>query len=95
MDGGEKKALGVPEDHFAFRVTYMVTWGPNKHTGQNARQAGIRKGDVIVSVAGKYDFRDMNHYHAWFRLTQKVGTKVPVERIRNGKRETLQLKVIE
>ena len=37
----------------------------------------------------------MNHYHAWFRLTQKVGTKVPVERIRNGKRETLQLKVIE
>lgn len=95
LDAAEKKALGLPEDHFAFRVNYLVTWGPNRQTGHNARQAGIRKGDVIVSVAGKHDFRDMNHYHAWFRLTQKVGTRVPVERIRNGKRETLQLKVIE
>jgi hypothetical protein len=87
--------LGLPEDAFALRVNYVVTWGPNAHTGRSARKAGIRKGDVVVSVGGKSDFRDNAHLHAWFRLTQKAGTKVSVERIRGGKRETLEMEVVD
>jgi hypothetical protein len=86
---------GLPEDGFAFRIGYVVTWGPNAHTGRNARKAGLRKGDVIFSVAGKSDFDSVAHFHAWFRLTQKAGTTVPVERLRNGKREIIQLPVVD
>jgi len=95
LDAGQKKNLGIPETDFAFRIGYLVTWGDNAYTGRNAAQAGLRKGDVIVSVAGKKDFDTEQHFQAWFRLTQKIGTKVDVVRIRNGKRETVQLKVIE
>ena len=91
----ELKAAGLPEDAFAFRIGYVVTWGPNAHTGRNARKAGLRKGDIIVSVAGKDDFENHEHFHAWFRLTQKPGTEIPVVRLRAGKRETVLLPVVE
>lgn len=91
----QRTAHGLAEGTSAFRVGYLVTWGDNAHTGRNAARAGIRKGDVVVSVGGKSDFVGMHHFHAWFRLTRKVGTKVPVELIRGGRRLTVELKVIE
>ncbi len=50
---------------------------------------------MILSVGGKRDFHSVEHFHSWFRLTQKPGTKVAIERLRKGKRETVQLPVIE
>ncbi len=95
LNPDQKRQLGIPADEFAFRIGYLVTWGDNAYTGRNAAQAGLRKGDVVVSVAGKKDFDSEQHFQAWFRLTQKIGTKVDVVRIRNGKRDTVALKVIE
>jgi len=88
------KASGLPEDGFAFRIGYLVTWGDNARTGHNARSAGLRKGDIIVSVGGKDDFESVAHFHTWFRFTQEIGTKIPVVRIRKGKRTTITLPVI-
>ncbi len=91
----EKEKLGIDVESFAFRVNYIVTWGANSYTGRNAEKAGIRKNDIIVSVAGKSDFESMHHFHAWFRLTRKIGEKVPIEILRNGKAKTLTLKTVE
>ncbi len=92
---GELTKLGLAEDAFAFRVGYVVTWGPNAHTGRNARKAGIRKGDIVTSIGGKVDFDSVSHFHAWFRLTQKAGSKVEIVRYRKGKKAVLTMDVIE
>jgi len=95
LDAQQKQALGIDPATFAFRIGYLVTWGENAATGRNARKAGLRKGDVILSLAGKNDFRSMDHYHAWFRFTRKPGSRVPVVRLRDGKRTTVELPVLE
>ncbi|MEZ5990597.1 MAG: Trx7/PDZ domain-containing (seleno)protein [Planctomycetota bacterium] len=95
LDAGEKRALGLPEDRFAFRVGYLVTWGEAAATGKSALAAGLRKGDVVVSVGGKDDFESVAHFHAWYRLTQRTGTKVAVVVKRGQRLIALQLPVVD
>lgn len=95
LSAEQKRALGLPEAPFAFRVNYIVTWGDHAYTGRNAQKAGLRKGDIVLSMAGTNDFQSIDHVHAWYRLTQKVGTTIPVEILRGDERKTLQLPVIE
>ncbi|MEM7168463.1 MAG: Trx7/PDZ domain-containing (seleno)protein [Planctomycetota bacterium] len=90
-----RKRLSIAAGDFAFEVGYLVTWGHLKRRGLAAREAGLRKGDVVVAVAGKRDFTTHDHFHAWFRLTRKVGETVPIEVVRGNERVTLQLSVIE
>ena len=80
---------------FAFRVQYLVTWNENRRYGQAAAKAGLHKGDVVLSLSGKSDFDSVEHFHSWWRLTRKVGETVKIEILRNGKRDTLDLKVVE
>ncbi len=90
----ELSKLGLAKNRWAFRITYLVTWGKNKKDGQNAMQAGLRRGDIILSVAGKSDFISVAHFHSWFRLTRKVGTRVEIRGLRNGKPKRFILKVL-
>lgn len=78
----EKRGLGLPEDRFALRVGYLVTWGSEAGSGKNAQQAGVRKGDVLTSFDGKHDFESERHWHAWFRLTREPGKKVEIRGLR-------------
>ena len=93
LDAKAKKRHGIPEEDHAFRVGYVVTWGERAHTGRAAHKAGIRKGDIVLSVAGKNDFLSQQHFHAWFRLTQKAGTACKIEILRGQERKTLTLQV--
>jgi len=95
LDAGQKRALGIAKDQFAFKIGYLVTWGGNAYTGRNAQRAGLRKGDVVLSVAGESDFESMHHWHAWFRLTQKPGRTVDVKILRNKKPQTIRLPVLK
>jgi len=87
----ERRAAGLAPDNFAFRVGYIVTWGPNQATGKNAMRADIRKGMIVHEIDGKTDFRDMGHFHAWFRMTRKPGRAVRFAVIQNGTRRTMTL----
>jgi serine protease Do len=91
----ELKQAGLPEDGFAFRVNYIVDWGDKAHLGRNVKQAGVQKGDIVLSTNGETDFVSELHWQAWFRLTLKSGSKVPLEVWRAGKRVTLTLPVVE
>ena len=95
IDAKEKALLGIDPKTFAFRVNYLVTWGPFAYTGKNAARAGLRKGDIVVSVAGKNDFHSVADFHAWFRLTQKPGTKIQLQIRRNKKLIPLELPVLK
>ncbi len=94
IDAAAKGDLGIPVEQFAFRVGYLVTWGPNAHTGRNAHKAGIRKDDVVVSVGGKTDFRSELHFQSWFRLEHAAGESVEIVVIRGGERKTIALPTV-
>ena len=86
--------LGLARDAFAFRVGYIVDWGDAAYTGQRAKQAGLRKGDVVVGIGGKSDFDGVDHFHAWYCLTRRPGEKLPLDILRDGKRQRLTLPVV-
>lgn len=83
------------EGTFAFRVQYLVTWNENRRYGQAAIKAGLRKGDIVLSVDGKSDFDSVEHFHSWWRLTRRVGQRVEINVLRDGKERTLFLKVLQ
>jgi len=90
----EKARLGLAREAFAFRVTYLVTWGDNARYGEAARRAGLREGDVFLAVDGQRDFASLDHFHAWWRLEQRPGAEVTLELLRDGERRTLTLAVL-
>ena len=85
LDDADKEKLGL-SGKFAFRVNY--------YDGDHARNAGIKKGDVVLSAGGKSDFQSHRHFHAWFRLTQKPGADCEIVLLRDGVRETVKLPVL-
>lgn len=94
LTADEKRERGLPVDRWAFRVTYLVNWGPAQRSGKRAEKAGIRKGTIVHAVDGKNDFTGMDHFHAWFRMTRRAGEPVRVEVIQNGTRRTLTLTLL-
>jgi len=75
----EKQALGLPPRRFAFRHA--------RHLTKEAREAGIREGDVILGIDGKtFDFTTVGQFKAYIRLNQKTGDRVAFNVIRDGKR---------
>jgi hypothetical protein len=90
-----KKKLGLKPSEFAMNVDYLVTWGDQQHTGQNAQKAGMRKDDVVLAVDGKSDFESNDHFQAWWRIAKKPGSMAEIVVLRDGKRQTIKMKVIE
>jgi hypothetical protein len=91
LTADEKRQAGIPPEDYAFRIKYLVDWGSEAHTGRAAAKAGLRKGDIVVSVEGRTRFESQNHFHAWFRLTRKPGETVEIVVLREKKRVVVAL----
>lgn len=76
-------ALGLPKD----RGTLVSRVEP----GEAAAKAGIKQGDVIVAVGGKQVTPDQTL--SYLVANVRPGTRVPVDLIRDGKRQTVQVTV--
>jgi membrane-associated protease RseP (regulator of RpoE activity) len=86
LDEAELKGLGLKPGAFAFKVNYIVDWGGQDNpAGLNAKRAGLQKGDIVVSAAGKADFATELDFQAWWRLNLKPGSDVDVAIFRAGK----------
>ena len=59
------------------------------------KKAGLKKRDVVVAVGGRSDFAGEPHFQAWFRMSHAVGDTVSFEYLRNGKRRTADLVIVE
>ncbi len=83
LDENIAESLGLPKDRGEL-VRSVVP-------GQAAAKAGIQQGDVIVKVAG----RDVTPEEtlSYIVANSTVGTRVPVEFIRDGRRQTVQVQV--
>lgn len=90
LDAAARAALGIADGTFAFRVQYVVDWGENAHRGRAAKAAGLQKGDVVVSFAGRHDFASVEHFHAWVALTRTAGEPAEIVVLRDGERRVLR-----
>jgi serine protease Do len=79
LDEGSADALGLPKN----RGELISRVEP----GEGADKAGIKQGDVVVKVAGREVTPDATL--SYLVANQKVGARVPMEIIRDGKRQTV------
>lgn len=94
LSAEDRAKLGLSRDDFAIRIQNLFTGGDHPEDGRNALKAGLLRGDVVTSVAGKKDFQTPRHFQSWFRLTQKPGTEVEFEVLRDGQIQKIRMKVI-
>ncbi len=83
VDAGIANALGLPQN----RGEIISRVEP----GEAADKAGIRQGDVVVSVGGKEVTPDQTL--SFLVANQQPGARLPIELIRDGKRQTLTVTV--
>jgi serine protease Do len=79
LDEGTADALGIAKN----RGELIARVEP----GEGAAKAGIKVGDVVLKVAGREVTPDETL--SYLVANQKVGTRVPIELLRDGKRQTV------
>lgn len=85
LSAAEKKALGLSEKALAFRQGDFVP--------PAAREAGIRKDDIILGIDGKQLDLTMLQFNAYVRLNYKVGDRITFNVLRDGKRLDVPMKL--
>jgi S1-C subfamily serine protease len=83
LSADERKSAGLPESGMALRVK-----GAGQGSGPHgaATRAGILKGDILTSFGGRDDLPRETDLLAFAVTKLKVGDKVPVTAIRDGKK---------
>ena len=79
------ESLGIPENRGELIA--------NVEPGQPAERAGLRRGDVVISVGGEEVTPDQNL--SFLIANEEIGSRVPVEIIRDGRRQTVTVTVGE
>jgi len=79
----EKQKLGLDPKRLAF--------SQGQYVPEPARRAGVQAHDVIIGIDGKTLHMTMLQFNAYVRLHYKVGDRVTLNLIRNGKRLDLLL----
>ncbi|MFT5059649.1 MAG: serine protease Do [Planctomycetota bacterium] len=102
LDLGLIQSNHAGELPFAFRVSYLVTWGDNKRFGDAVSKAGLLKGDIFLSAKladtkkqPEVRFTSGEHFHSWWRLTRTAGETMELDLLRGEERRVIRLKVIE
>lgn len=93
LTAAQKRKRGLAPETFAFEVEWLVTWGDMKKYGQAAKQAGIKKGDVVLGTSERRDFADMAEFGTWWRFNRSPGDRVQVVVLRGGREVELALSV--
>jgi hypothetical protein len=78
LTASEKKALGLAATQLAFRQRDVVP--------EQARNAGIRGGDVILGVDGKQLETDVIGFCSYVRGNYLIGDRITINLLRDGKR---------
>jgi len=85
LNDQQRKRLRIGPDKLALRATSI--WG------DWTRKAGIKNGDVIVSIDGLTSEMGIKQLQTYLQMNKDWGDTVPILIIRNGKRVELSLKL--
>lgn len=81
----DRAKAGLQGDAMAFRVRHVGAYGEHAV----AKQAGFQKGDVLLSVDGKSDYRSESDLMAGLLNAKQQGDRVAAAVLRDGRRMTL------
>jgi len=86
LPDAEKKALGLSAKQLAFRQRESLS--------RQAKEAGIRAGDITLSVDDKSFEMDQDGFRSFVQNTYLVGDRIAVNLNRNGKRERVLMMLL-
>jgi hypothetical protein len=89
LSAEERAKLGLAEKVLALRARHVGEYGAHAA----AKNAGFRKGDVLVEVDGKSDPLTESQLMSRFANEKHPGDRVPVVVLREGKRLPLELPI--
>ena len=76
----KREGLNIPANKTALLVSHVGQY--NEHAA--AKRAGVREGDIIISVDGKQDILSESAFLAYGVTEKKMGEKIKIEVLRNG-----------
>lgn len=91
LDDDERKQTGVEPGKLVLRVKHVGQFGPHAA----AKNAGVQKGDLVVSFDGKTDPLRETDLIVHALQKRKAGEKIQVTLLRNGKRVEVMLPMQE
>ncbi len=88
-----RKQLGIPDSQTALLVKWINRGTPG---GRAAFESGLREGDVIVELGGE-PLRDITpaRFNMKIKLNYKVGDRLPLTVLRNGRRVAVDVRLVE
>ena len=78
-----------------------MTWGGNQRFGKAVQKAGLKEGDILLSIHTPgsenhmEDLTSEGHFHAWWRLAMSAGDVATLGILRAGERMEIELTVLE
>jgi S1-C subfamily serine protease len=84
---GEREKLKIPANQMALLAKHVGEYGAHAA----AKQAGFRKGDVLISFDGRTDFLTEAEVFRHATTERKAADRVPTKVLRNGERLELTL----
>lgn len=84
--------LGLKPHQRAYRVTRIApAW--NKHANPAARQAGLRRGDVVLAIDGRPLPASQTELLAWIAQSTRPGQQITLEVLRGDRRRKLRIRL--
>ena len=92
LSAESKAKLGLPESESAFEMRWI-----NRESagGRRAFDDGLREKDIVIAIAGKPFEGNSNQFHAHIKLNYKIGDDLPLTVLRDGRRETVKIRLVE
>lgn len=87
LSDAERAQLKLPEGKTGLLVRHVGEYGEHAR----AKQAGIQKGDVVVSYDGRTDLLTESQMLAYGMQRKKPGDKVEIGILRNGQQKTVTI----
>ena len=90
LPAADRAKAGVKDGAMALRAKHVGQYGEHAV----AKNAGFKKDDVVVAVAGRTDVMTETAWMTWLVNATKPGDKVPVRLLREGKTVELTLPML-
>ncbi|MEY3173960.1 MAG: hypothetical protein RLZZ436_1874 [Planctomycetota bacterium] len=92
LTGEQTARLGLPKGDGALEVRWINPEGPG---GRQAQADGLREKDIVVALNGQPIRMDSRQFNAHLKLHYRVGDRLPLTIIRDGRRMPLSLLLVE